>query len=764
MIKFTIDNTPVEAKKGETILNVARRYGIYIPTMCYITKTSPIASCRICSVEVEGVDGFVLSCNTPPTEGIVVTTNSAKLEAERTNLVKLYDVNHPLECGVCDKSGECDLQNKTLEFGIDRQSFSAKDQLRTVKDWKLINYDPSLCILCEKCVHVCNEVIGDDAIEVLFGGYKSSIVPKNSETLDCTFCGECIAVCPVGALVSSGFKYRANAWELKKIPATCVHCSAGCPLEYEVKHASINGEQTIYRVKNNYEYSSLCGAGRFGFDFDNKLPKQQDVVDTQTFNETVAARKQSAAFDKAVSELSKTKAISFSSMVTNEEILILNALKEKLGIKLFNEQARVFREFLDAFSSVTGKRYYEATLKSLERSDAVVVIGTQIATDNPAVRYALTVAAKQNGAKISYFHPIEDPLMQNVVTQFVKYEAGAEEGVVALLAKELLDGEELLKKVQHYFDELDEGYVEAESNVAAEEFGNMSKIFTRAKTKTLVAGADLFSHPRAKQIAVLLGVIERFSEYKVLLVPQDINTLGAALLAKLDTKEEVEHTVGYNTQGDFSISSLDNNADLLVAALNQQEGSFTTLDKRVLPTNVAVCFDGANLNEIAQAFGVGREYTVDFTKELGENKGYSNTEFDHLENFLTHLGEDNRGYNLENYDIHREFKLDEIAELPEFNGSVIYQSNPVLQFNGYTAKAQELPKDATLRGSKQFAVAAKIKDGDRVLVTFGNSTIERNFVIDEGLKGTIAINPTFDIQVESNRYRFEKSKIERVQS
>ena len=102
IINFTIDGKSVEAQKGETILQVARKNSIYIPTMCYISKTTPCASCRMCVVEAEGLEGFVLSCNTPPTEGVEITTNSNKLEHERTNIMKLYDVNHPLECGVCE--------------------------------------------------------------------------------------------------------------------------------------------------------------------------------------------------------------------------------------------------------------------------------------------------------------------------------------------------------------------------------------------------------------------------------------------------------------------------------------------------------------------------------------------------------------------------------------------------------------------------------------------------------------------------------------
>ena len=747
MVKFTIDNIPVEAQKGETILEVARRYGIYIPTMCYISKTTPCASCRICSVEVEGVDGFVLSCNTPPTEGINVITNSDKLEEERTNIMKLYDVNHPLECGVCDKSGECDLQNMTLEFGVARQSFTAKDQYRPVKHWNLIDYDPALCILCEKCVHVCNEVIGDDAIEIKMGGYKSTIVPKDNETLDCTFCGECIAVCPVGALVSSNFKYSANAWELKRIPATCAHCSAGCPLEYEVRHSGLNGDAKIYRVKNNFEFATLCGAGRFGYDFDAKALPHQKIA------------------QKAADAISKADAIEFSSIITNEEALILQRIKEKFGLKLINEDARLFKNFIDNFASTSGRRFYEADLDHVKRSDAIIVLGTQIATDNPGVRYAITTASKQNGAKVSYFHPIEDALLQNVVTQFVKIEAGTEEGVVALMAKELLKNSELPKEVQEYFESLDDGYLEAESNVGEEEFAQMSAYFKRAKTKTLVAGADLFAHERAANIAKFLGLIERFSEYKVLIIPKEANTLGVSLLCQLDEPIKEGYTVGYNVKGDYTISSFDEDANLVVPALNQQEGTVTSIDKRVLPTNVALGFDGVCLNDIANLLGIEKEYTIDYTKELGtQDAAFVDVEFDTLENFLGALGEEIRGYKLKNSDVPVNFNIEEVAELPEFNGVVVYHANPVLQFNAYTAKTTELPKENYLRGSKQFAIAAKVKDGESVVLDFGDMKIERIFKLDENLKGTVAINPTFDTQIKPNRYRFEKTKIERVQS
>ena len=739
MINFKINGRSVTAERGETIINVARREDIYIPTMCYIEKTSPCASCRLCSVEVEGHDGFILSCNTPPTEGINVITDSESLETERTNIMRMYDVNHPLECGVCDKSGECDLQNKTLEFNVGQQHFSAKDQPRKIENWGLINYDPSLCILCEKCTHVCNEVIGDDALDLLFGGYNSKVIPKNAETLDCTFCGECIAVCPVGALVSSDFQYTANSWELSKIPATCAHCSAGCALEYEVKHAGIDspGEESIYRVTNNFEYATLCGAGRFGFDFANRASKDE------------------SAFANAVTALQNAEAIRFSSMVSNEETMILNGLKAKLGLKLFNEDARQMKTFMDAYASVSGKTHYSADLESLKASDGIIVLGSRIATDNPGVRYAMTTAARHNGAKVVYMHPLEDALLQNTVTQFVKYEVGTEEGVLALLAQTLIVGQELTKREQTFFDGLDEGYLSAETNVGDDELALLVKQFARSKAKTLVVGSDLLAHDRAENIARLAAMIEKYSDFKVLVVPTEVNTLGVSLIADLDVDDATENVVGYNAKGSFVISAL-GEGDLNVPALNQQEGTVVSIDKRLLPTNVALSFEGYTLNDLANALGVTAENTIDYTAKLPVESGFKAVAFDDLENFYSAKGDDVRGYVLSDVTAKRGGYPEEVADLPEFNGAVIYHVNPVLQFNAFTAKTAQLENDNNLYGSASFAAAARLSDGDAVAFEVAGETVRRIFKLDDTLKGTVALHPTFDLGLNvTSGYRFE---------
>jgi len=749
MVNFTINGQAVSCEQGETILNVARRNDIYIPTMCYLQKTTPCASCRLCSVEAEGVSGFVLSCQAPATEGLAVITETESLHTERTNIMRMYDVNHPLECGVCDKSGACDLQNKTLEFDVSQQHFTAKDQPRQIDHWGKINYDPNLCILCEKCTHVCNEVIGDDAIDLLFGGYGSKVVPKNSDTLDCTYCGECISVCPVGALISDDFQYTSNAWELNKVPAACAHCSAACALEYEVKHESIDtmDQQKIYRVTNDFEVNTLCGAGRFAYDFENRI-----------------FGKDEEAFGDAVNAI-KSGAIRFTSTITNEEAMILQRIKEKLGVKLFNQEALDFKKFLDAYGSTSGNALYSATLDSIKKSDGIVIIGSRIVTDNPAVRYAMTTAARHNGAKISYMHPLEDSYMKNTATQFVKYEVGTEEGVIALLAKTLLAGTELDEKSKAFFNSLDEGYLEAESNVGADEMKLLAKHFIRTKKRTLILGSDLLSHVKSENIARIAGMIEKNTDFKVMIVSPSTNTLGVSLICKLDEDKNDINTVGYNTKGDFILSSL-GEGKLDMPGLNQQEGTFTNIDKRVVPTNVALPYNGYVLNDLANALGVHAKYTVDYTAQLPKEAGFNGTEFDALEARYGSEVLDTRGYELASKTVEANGVLTEVDSLPEFNGTVLYNCNPVLQFTPNTNASHQLDDETCLLGSEQFAIAAKLADGDSVEFSFGETKQSRTFKIDHELKGTIALNPSFDLGLEAvlSSYRYQAVKISKVGS
>jgi NADH-quinone oxidoreductase subunit G len=748
-LTITIDGKVCSGTYGQTILEIARKNDIYIPTMCYLTKVSPIASCRMCVVHVKGVDGEVLSCQEKAIDGADITTNNLQLFKYRQNIMKLYDVNHPLQCGVCDKSGECDLQNKTLEFEVTSQEFSAKDQFRKLKKWGVLSYDPALCIMCEKCVHTCNEVIGSSALYIKPGGYKSTIDIKMSR---CEQCGDCISVCPVGAMASTEYKYSANAWEATQIPASCSHCSSGCALYYDVKTLRDENDQyyqEIMRVKNDFEFSSLCGAGRFGFHFANR-EKGKDIK----------------AFKKAIEALKSYDAIRFNSYITNEEAYILQLLKDKLGIKLINEDARNYQKFMQGYSSITGKMLYSGDNKTIAKSDGIILIASRISRDNPGVKYHINMAVKQNRAEFIYMHPIDDEALKNKYTQFIKYEVGSEEGVLALLASYIIKNSDS-KILNEFIDELDIGYLSAESNVGEEEFELILKRLKTKQSKTLLIGTDIFGHKRVKNIGRLVGFIEKYSDFKVVVIPSMTNTLGVSLICNLD-KEANGKVIGYNEFGDF-VMSRDGSGDFNIPALNQQEGSFVSIDKQLINTNVAVPFDGYCLNDLANEIFDELDFaqhTIQYTKKLPQDKGFRGIEFDELDNGYNKYGDDKRGYFLYNLDTQIDEKLKEVDELSAYDGTIIYRCEPLHQFNKATARSRWLKADTHLRGSASFAMAAKIEAGDKVNITFDNQTVTRMFKIDTTIKGTVALYPTFDNGLRADLislgYRYKKVAISKV--
>ena len=740
-ITLTIDGKACKSTFGKTILEIARENDIYIPTMCYLTKVKPIASCRMCIVDVEGVDGAILSCQEKATDGAVITTQTDQLHAERQNIMKLYNVNHPLECGVCDKSGECDLQNKTMEFDVEEQPFTTRDQHRPVENWGHVSYNPALCIMCEKCVRVSTEITGDEALQLKFGGYSSTIVntkqDKNYASL-----GEAAAVCPVGALADTSFKYTTNAWELEKIPSACPHCGGGCQMTYEVKH------DKIYRMTNNYEFTSLCGAGRYGFDYDNK-----DVS------------KDAKAFKSAVEAVKNADSILFAPQITNEEAFILQKIKEKTGAKLISGEARAYQKFMQAYAEVTGKALYTGTLKGISESKAVIVLGSKIYDDSPTVKYHINMASKWHRARVAYMHPLEDLEMKNIVTQFIKYEAGSEEGVSALLVEMLLREVEVPETVKVFLSDLDIGNLSAESNVGEEELEALRKSLIKKSGFSLVVGSDLYAHPRAAQIAKILALLEKYADFNVVCVPPAGNAMGVSLICDLDDETEGV-TVGYNTAADFTLSAL-GDGDLDMPALNQQEGTLTTNDKRVVPMNVALPYGGYVLNDIANALGLNIEYTIEYTKALPVDKGFEAQEFDSLPDYFDTMGTEHRGYLLSEQETALNETLEEVAELDGFDGAIVYQCNPKEQFSAFTSKCEPITEEAFLLGSKQFATATKLSDGESISFVIDGVTFKRVFKIDRSMKGTIALNPTYDMGLSAplvSSYRFSRLEIQKVGS
>jgi len=825
-ITITIDGKEVRTQEGEFILNAARSNGIFIPAICYLTRCSPTLACRICLVEADGKQ--VYACNAKAKQGMNITTTTPTIETEKRAIMEVYDVNHPLECGVCDQSGECELQNYTLEVGVDKQTYSIADTHKPAQDWGLIHYDPALCIMCERCITVCKDMIGDAALSTVARGgenieaafkesmpkdayamwnklNKSLIAPNAGDTLDCTNCGECTAVCPVGALVSSDYQYTSNAWEHQQIPATCAHCSAGCQISYDIKHTDIaNPEAKIYRVKNEWNYVSLCGAGRYGYDFENK-------------NVT----KDPEAFDAALRAFKNADTIAFTSTITNEEAMILQRLKEKFGYKLINDEARVFKNFLSNYSTITGESLYHGSLKEVHEADFVVSIGTALKTDNPNARFAMNNALSMNKGAGLYFHPINDPVIADMsknVTQInhaplmeeaalylildlfgdksalpatitdylvtfhstktVTVEETVDEKVTETVVKKVLNEEtgveeEVSEQVTKTVKKKVSKEVEVDENALLELLNapkgfkeTLTKYLAKKSTFALMVGPDLYTHPNAANCARLVGLIEKYTAFSVTMIPNLANTLGVALICDLDETAGA-FTIGYNTAGNFTLSAL-GGGDLDMPALNQQEGTLVSIDKRVNPTNAALPYSGYELNDIASALGMSTSLAVDYTSQLPLSAGFKAVEFDTLPNYYTNAGEEVRGYLLESQycSVSGDESVQPFSQENTLSGEVVYLANPVLQFSPFTAASHQLQEEGGLYGSTTFMSTHGLSEGDRVRVKTTHGERVLPILHDSKIAGDIPYLPTFDSKINSSAlfgdYRFVSVSIQKV--
>ena len=761
-ITVEIDGKKCEASEGEYILNIARRNDIFIPALCYLTGCSPTLACRLCLVEADGKR--VYSCNAKAKDGMVITTNNEEIQEERETIMQVYDVNHPLQCGVCDQSGECELQNYTLYMRVNEQKYAIRDTYRPIRDWGLIKYDAALCIVCEKCVTVCKDMIGDSVLktvprggDALDKGLKSTM-PKDSfamwnklqksiigtvnedNSLECQDCGECISVCPVGALVSSDFQYTANAWELKKIPASNPHSSDCSLMYYEVKHGDAKNYDTkIFRVTNEHHYAPLHGGARFGFDFENRVKGKDE-----------------AAFNKVVEYIkSEADTIKFNSFITNEEALILQKIADKYNLKLVNEDAFAYQRFLESYRQTSGRSLYSGSIKDIKESNFIISVGTDIRRDAPNVGFAINNALTINKGAGLYFHPVGDTIVPTFAKNFmtIQNRVGSEEHTLAFILEFL--GKTLETEVPTV------EYDASQVNLPEDFDAKITKMLAKKDKFTLVVGADVYNHKRAENIAKIVGLIDKHLDVTVTIIPSQTNTLGVSQICKLND-EPGEKIVGYNEDGDIKLSAL-GDGDLDMPALNQQEGTFTNIDKRVVPTNAALEYRGYTLNQVANTLGIQKDYTALYTKELPVEKGYQAKDFDELPNYFDNGAVEHRGYLLEISDLDSSDEVEKVAKVENFGKEVIYLSNPINQFNYFTNKAHQLKTNGGLYVSSDFLEAKGLSEGSKVKI----GDLEVEVKLDKQLSGNIPYLPTFDKDLDTkslfkNGYRFSKIKVEGV--
>ena len=267
MVTLTIDNKTIEVPLGSTVLDAAKKLKIDIPTLCFDSRMKPHGACRLCIVEIAGMRRPVTSCTTPAEQGMVVTTSSKHLERLRKTTVELLLSDHPNDCMVCIRAGSCTLQELAYKYAIRDNRFSG-----AVRDHNRVDENPFVmreqnkCVLCGLCVRVCDEVQGVGAIGYANRGFNAKVCSPFEHDLNCEFCGQCVSVCPTGALSGKMWAGHPRHEGINLTETTCTYCGCGCNITL---HSLGNEITRVSSRSDNHNRGWLCVKGRFGYEFIN---------------------------------------------------------------------------------------------------------------------------------------------------------------------------------------------------------------------------------------------------------------------------------------------------------------------------------------------------------------------------------------------------------------------------------------------------------------------------------------------------------------
>jgi NADH-quinone oxidoreductase chain G len=441
MLNLTIDDKQVTAPKDSTIYDAAKLNGINIPILCHDKKLKPFGACRMCLVEVEQMKGRQIpACTTPATEGMIIRTATPDIIKARKMVLELLLLNHPLDCPVCDKAGDCDLQNLTYEYKVDANRFSdEKFQHEIDYNNPLIERDMNRCVLCGKCSRICDEIVAYGALTFISRGIETKIGCEFEGALNCEFCGSCVSVCPVGSLLARPFKFKARFWSLTKQKTVCGYCGTGCNLTLGVKDNKVL--TTLYDENQGFHKGQLCCRGRFGYQFINSdkrltqplIRKNGRLVESSWDEalEVVAGRLKGAG--------SSAAALS-TARLTNEELLLFKKMMAAAGSANIDHSAGYAHAALtDGFSKSFGTTSSPSTILDIQKSSLLLVIKTDAYETHPVVGFEINMAVKNHGAMLKILSDKRGKLSKLPDARTLVHTPGTEVAVLNALAKIIID-------------------------------------------------------------------------------------------------------------------------------------------------------------------------------------------------------------------------------------------------------------------------------------------------------------------------------------
>lgn len=446
MVNVTIDDIQVSVAPEATIYDAAKAAGIRIPILCHDKKLHPFGGCRMCLVEVEQMKGRLIpACTTPVSEGMLVRTNTDEIIKARKLVLELLLLKHPLDCPVCDAAGDCDLQNLTYEYKVEKNNFTdEKFHWKIDYENPLIERDQNRCIHCGKCSRICDEIVSFGAYSFINRGIEAKIGTPFDDKLDCEYCGSCISVCPVGALIAKPFKFKARWWALKKVNSVCSYCSTGCQLTLGVKDDKVL--TTIYNEDQGFHNGQLCGRGRFGYQFINSekrlqtpLVRKDGLLVPATWGE--ALELVSAKLSAQKSADASAIAALVTPRLTNEELLLFRKLfKNTIGTDSIDHSAGYAHEALTkGMKESFGITASPAVFADIKKTDLLLLINTDAYETHPVIGFEINLGVKRNGVDLRIISDKSGKISKLPDAKTLVHKPGTELLLVNALVKSIID-------------------------------------------------------------------------------------------------------------------------------------------------------------------------------------------------------------------------------------------------------------------------------------------------------------------------------------
>ncbi|MBV8830956.1 MAG: NADH-quinone oxidoreductase subunit NuoG [Acidobacteriaceae bacterium] len=426
LVNFTIDGQAVQAEKGTLLINAAKESGIAIPAFCYYDGLSLQAACRMCLVEVEKTPKLQVACTLPVAEGMVVHTDSEQVRQARKGTLEFLLTNHPLDCPVCDKGGECELQDMVFRYGAGESRFRENKIHVDEKQWSpIVFYDAPRCILCYRCVRICGEGLGVNALGIGNRGAAAEIVPNRGDHLECDECGACIDICPVGALTSGTYRYKTRPWEMEHVGTVCTHCSNGCKTTLGVRNGDIMRANNRDRSGVNGEF--LCVKGRYAFDF-NEHPDRLTTPLVRTNGElkpvswAIALATVAKRFTELRAKNGKIGIIGSNRTSNEENFMLQRFARSALGTSNIDHHRT--GDVAGLIDALHGRSDALATTADLYTTKAALIIDSDLAQEQPLLAFQLRSNWRHNKAHVYAVTP--GPVREDAYATTARAQTGAE--------------------------------------------------------------------------------------------------------------------------------------------------------------------------------------------------------------------------------------------------------------------------------------------------------------------------------------------------